>query len=128
MAEESRKPEGVGPWLRRLRDLAQGWVDVPTYTAPLPQADREVIRSSFPDLAAKLTSDGRLPAGHATAQTPSYVDLVFSFGLARLGESGAARELLDRAQGVLGLQDEAHRSLLTAYKYRITQALEGKPH
>jgi hypothetical protein len=63
-----------------------------------------------------------------TAQTSSYVDLIFSFGLARLGESDASRELLSRAEAVLQTLDDAHQFLLTAYRYRITQALEGKPH
>jgi cellulose synthase operon protein C len=57
-----------------------------------------------------------------------YVDLIFSFGLARLGETDASRELLGRAEAVLANADDVHQFLLGAYQYRITQALEGKPH
>lgn len=64
----------------------------------------------------------------ATAQTTAYVDLVFAFGLARLGESDAARDLLARARGVLSTKDDAHAFLYTAFEYRVRQALDGKPH
>ncbi len=57
-----------------------------------------------------------------------YVDLVFSFGLARLGESDASRDLLGKGQAILGKENEVHKFLLEAFQYRISQALEGKPH
>jgi hypothetical protein len=94
----SQRFRAVRQWLTDLADLAQDWIH-----------------------------EGA-NALHTTAQTPAYVDLIFAFGLARLGEGDAARQLLGRAQNVLGLKDDAHQFLLTAYKYRITQALEGKPH
>jgi hypothetical protein len=68
------------------------------------------------------------PAEEATAQTPAYVDLIFSFGLARLGENDAARDLLARARHALHGKDDAHGFLLSAYEFRIRQALGGKPH
>ena len=62
-------------------------------------------------------------------RTAQYIELMFSFGLARLGEAEASRQLLNRAKGVLGEEDhEAHRFLLEAFDYRIRQALAGKPH
>ncbi len=66
--------------------------------------------------------------GHTSAQTAAYVDLIFAFGLARLGEGDPARELLNRAGAALGKKDDAHQWLLAAFKHRIVQALEGKPH
>jgi len=63
-----------------------------------------------------------------TAQTAAYVDLIFSFGLARLGENNQARELLARARHALTKGDDAHNFLYLAFEYRIRQALDGKPH
>ncbi|MBY0231544.1 MAG: hypothetical protein K2W96_19840 [Gemmataceae bacterium] len=60
--------------------------------------------------------------------TPAYVDLAFAYGLARLGESDVARELMARAKDVLAGKDDAHTSLFAAYEWRIKQALDGKPH
>ena len=60
--------------------------------------------------------------------TAAYVDLIFAYGLARLGESDEARRLLTRGQATLSpLKDDAHSALLTAFDYRIRLALEGKP-
>ncbi len=68
------------------------------------------------------------PPPSQTAQTPAYVDLVFAFGLARLGESDPARELLARARQALHNKDDAHVFLYHAFEYRVKQALDGKPH
>jgi hypothetical protein len=57
-----------------------------------------------------------------------YVDLVFAFGLARLGEADASKQLLRGAREVLQDKDPAHVCLLEAFTYRIEEALEGKPH
>ncbi|MFQ3592907.1 MAG: hypothetical protein SNJ82_06915 [Gemmataceae bacterium] len=60
--------------------------------------------------------------------TAAYVDLIFAYGLARLGESDEARRLLTRGQQALSpLKDDAHTALLTAFDYRIRLALDGKP-
>jgi hypothetical protein len=61
-------------------------------------------------------------------KTVSYIDLVFAFCLARLGEAEATRGLLSQATDELLESDDAHQSLLQAFKYRIEQALAGKPH
>jgi hypothetical protein len=62
-------------------------------------------------------------------QTPAYIDLLFAFGLARLGEATAARQLLGQAAAPLGESgDEGHRFLLEAFQYRTEQVLAGKPH
>src|SRR5262249_44563451 len=46
-------------------------------------------------------------------QTPAYIDLLFAFGLARLGEAAAARALVARAAEALeGAGSEAHVFLL----------------
>src|SRR5262249_47746627 len=65
---------------------------------------------------------------HATAQTAAYVELTFAFGLAKLGETDAARELLNKARAVLNSKDDAHQFLAAAYEYRVRQAMDGKRH
>jgi hypothetical protein len=60
--------------------------------------------------------------------TKAYADLLFAFGLARLGESDGARRLLQRARGALNGENQVHRFLLTAFEGRIHNVLNGKPH
>src|SRR3712207_5654722 len=102
--------QGVGSWLRGLRDLAREWVE------------RNGGLLGWIETGGKRVKEFPIP-------TDSYVDLIFSFGLARLGEHDACRELLCRASEVLGgTGDEVHQFLLRACSYRIVQGLEGKPH
>src|SRR5439155_23914554 len=62
-------------------------------------------------------------------QTPVYIDLMFAFGLARLGEVTASRALVDRASATLeAAGGETHSVLLQAFRYRIDQVLAGRPH
>jgi hypothetical protein len=60
--------------------------------------------------------------------TAPYIDLLFAFGMARLGEVDAGKQLLKRASRVLADKDEAHTFLLRSFEYRIDEALEGRPH
>ena len=63
------------------------------------------------------------------APTDAYVDLYFAFGLACVGDRESSHEFLERARETLaGTKSEAHALLLSGYEYRVTQALEGKPH
>jgi hypothetical protein len=72
-----------------------------------------------------------------------FLDLIFAFGLARLGEADSARELLHRAHAALIPRDDGSRRipgpdeherrevqsfLYGVYEYRVKQSLEGKPH
>lgn len=62
-------------------------------------------------------------------QTPAYIDLMFAFGQARLGEASAARELLRRAAAAIEqAEGDAHTFLLQAFQYRVEQVLAGRPH
>ncbi len=67
--------------------------------------------------------------GTTAGPTPmgAYIDLIFGFGLARLGEADTARQMSQRAHAALSGNDVS-LVLLQAYEYRIHQALEGKPH
>jgi hypothetical protein len=99
-----------GRWLRALCDLAQAWVrDTDGLTCWVKEGG-ERKRSDVPNLIN------------------AYVDLIFAFGLAKLGESDAARELLARAQSALNSADDAHTFLLGAFRHRIQQGLDAKPH
>ena len=59
-------------------------------------------------------------------ETHAYIDLVFAFGLARLGEINEARKLLREAGQTLAHADEVHSWLYQAFEFRIQQALDGK--
>ena len=61
-------------------------------------------------------------------QTEAYIDLFFSFGLARLSELEASNRLLQRATAALDGQGQAHEFLLNAYAHRIRQAQQGETH
>ena len=74
-------------------------------------------------------------AGEDVKVNKPYVDLIFAFGLAKLGEVTAARELMTRAGTALLASKEpnrepdlAHEFLLKAFVWRIENALQGKPH
>lgn len=87
----------------RLRELAHRWV------------------------AACHKNGGSQGAGPEPTQ--AYKDLMFAFGLARLGEANEARRVQEAAKQVLGgTKDDVHDFLHGAYSYRIEQALAGKPH
>jgi len=66
--------------------------------------------------------------------TLGYIDLYFAFGLAKLGEVSTARGLVDSARrGLESFPSTSDRGisatfLLKAFRYRIDQALAGKPH
>jgi hypothetical protein len=80
------------------------------------------------DQAKQWTHDkGGIPSA-SEPKTGAYVDLIFAFGLAKLGETNACNPLRERAKDALAEGDEAHSFLLQAYDYRIRRALEGQPH
>jgi hypothetical protein len=101
--------------MRHLRDRAQGWIE----------------RNGF--------------TREQTERTPAYVDLLFAFGLARLGDADTALALCAEARAELiraakpfvtrdsaGRETHhtgnAHSWLASAYEYRIRMALESKTH
>jgi hypothetical protein len=61
--------------------------------------------------------------------TQAYVDLMFAWGHARLGDADAARGLVAEAANVLRpSQGEAHEWLLDAFTYRVEEAIAGHAH
>ena len=68
-------------------------------------------------------------AGEELKVNKPYVDLMFAFGLAKLGEATAAREMMDRATSkLLEKADPVHELLVKGFRHRIENALQGKPH
>lgn len=65
--------------------------------------------------------------GLASNHTQDYLDLLFAFALARLGESSLAQELVQSAGKKLKRNDPVHDWLFEAFAYRIRQLLEGTP-
>ena len=68
------------------------------------------------------TKTGTNPVTHTLA----YVDLMFAFGLARLGEVAEARRLLHDAAAELEHADEVHSWLYAAFAFRVQQAIDSK--
>jgi hypothetical protein len=99
---------------------------------PPISADRPLAH----DLLLRLHRDARAWCSDnvENKRTLPYVDLTFSFGLARLGAADDARRLMQRATDELGSMredgrpDQVHANLLRAYRYRIEQALNGHLH
>lgn len=97
----SMRFRGLGQWLDGLCDKALRWL-----------SKQKVA----------ITAIGK------TAATSAYAELVFAFGLARLGERDASRRRLKHAQEALRLEKKlAHDYLIRAFTLRIDQALAGQP-
>jgi hypothetical protein len=61
--------------------------------------------------------------------TQAYVDLMFAWGHARLGDEATARRLVAEAEERLRpTGNRAHTWLLDAFTYRIEQAIANRPH
>ncbi|MEM8668551.1 MAG: hypothetical protein AAGG48_13615 [Planctomycetota bacterium] len=65
--------------------------------------------------------------GNQDPQTLCYVDLIFSYAFARLGEFTTCHELLHASEESLQNKDVVHRWILDAYTQRIQQAIDGQP-
>ncbi len=92
-------PQSLGKWLSEMAERAQLW-----------------IGNQGPGWTTQV----------CTPRTREYSDLLFAYGLARLGERDACLRLRDRASRVLGDEDVAHFMLLQGFTFRIQQALDGK--
>jgi hypothetical protein len=95
---DSQHCREVREWLKRLCDKVHSWIE-----------------------------DNYDPLDRKTP-TQAYADLLFAFGLARLGEGDDAKRLLQRARNTLNGENRVHRFLLTAFEGRIHNVLDGKSH
>jgi hypothetical protein len=101
-------------WLRTLCDRAQTWV---VETGGL---------TGFVEGRGRRGGPKSVPIN---IPTNGYVDLLFAFALASVGDVTAARELFQRGDAILTQEtDEVHQWLLAAFRYRVLQAMEGKEH
>ena len=64
----------------------------------------------------------------AQGETTAYVDLIFAFGLARIGAEGESRKLHQIAAASLADTDAAHQFLLAGHSWRVEEARAGRPH
>jgi hypothetical protein len=92
-------------WLLALPERLHRWIDANSNIAA-------------PDRPYSFHTDPKL--------TAAYADLMMAFGLARLGDARECQRLKERACEVLGDIDNVHSFLLSAFDYRIQQALDGK--
>ena len=105
-------------------------VELPSFlrTAGSPGADRfRQVKDRFLKLRETVQKWSKENLGLASTTTYAYLDLIYAYGLARLGEATKAQELLDSASKALSgkNKDDIHHWLKEAYKHRIRQALEG---
>lgn len=117
--------------------------DLPTFLrfAGLKNSERlRVVRERMADLhkvarawvEASLKAGGSQPRQTDTTCTPAYADLMFAFGLAKLGESSPAQALADNARRVLTATNPQETRGITAhflakvFQYRVDQALAGE--
>ncbi|MDG1872289.1 MAG: hypothetical protein P8J27_00150 [Mariniblastus sp.] len=66
------------------------------------------------------------PVAGSDPKTKVYADLMFAFGLAKLGEVSRAKSVMTQARDLLTSTDAIHHWLGNAYEYRVTQALNGQ--
>jgi hypothetical protein len=111
-AVEERREEAH--WLRSLRDLAQEWL----------KANDGL--TGWVEKRARKRPTERIPV---SVPSNAYVDLIFAFGLARLGEQAPSLVLLEQAGRILDESGDAvHAFVFRAFTFRIAEALAGKPH
>jgi cellulose synthase operon protein C len=127
--------------LRLLEEGLRAERDLPLflrYAGLKDSARLRIVR----DKALELHQAARKWVAPAPVNLP-YIDLLFAFALARLGESTAAKRLLDEArqamevplrEPIADLAEEqpavaaiTSNYLYKAYRYRVDQALAGKP-
>ena len=100
-------------WMGELRERVQTRLRI-------CEADEEARWNADPE---KLSKDGSWCAN----RTRDYVDLIFAFAAARIGEQEESRRLR-RGAASLADADPAHQILFAAFSWRIDEAEAGRPH
>ncbi|MEZ6127008.1 MAG: hypothetical protein R3C49_28150 [Planctomycetaceae bacterium] len=104
--------------------------DLPTFlrTSGAQSSERfRMVREKVADLHRTVQKWSAQNLGIASEHTSSYIDLIFAFALARLGEHSRASELLATCERELPIGGDAvHRWLFSAYRYRIRMLLDGR--
>lgn len=99
-------------------------LDLPTFLRFSGIQGSERVRGVRDQLTALFT---RIKQWAGPAPTSHYLDLLFAYGMARLGDGDQARKLLQAAQEGLFESDMVHTWLCRAFEHRIRQVLDGKP-
>jgi len=139
----SRMAGGDALQLTRTRDRILGRLfrglsvelDVPTFLRFCgggPGADTTTVGHLAAQLEQLQKKYGKTKRKRSAVEadeklTGAYVDMVFAYGHARLGQSERARELRERASQALPTGDAIHDFLRQAYAARVEHALEGLP-
>jgi hypothetical protein len=114
--------------LRPDQDLP-GFLRSGTGSPGMPSSALGTWLGDLCDQAREWVERDNSPSREGTYFTLAYVDMIFAFGLARLGERAASERLVQRAREVLGsVHDDAHLCLCNAFTYRIEQAWNARPH
>lgn len=128
--------------LQRLLDQGlQAERDLPSFLRYAGHQDSDRLRL-VRDKATELHATVRKWTEHIPQNLP-YVDLLFAFALAKLSEATQAKQLVEDARRVMQVSIPTSRNpqddqkvtaavisnfLFKAFKYRVDQALAGKPH
>lgn len=121
--------------LERLhRDGLSADQDLPSFlrVSGLRTSDRfRVVRDQVKELR-QLAKDW-IRAQPTSPQSPcpytaDYADVIFAYGLAKLGEGQQAKELFDQAKANLLKDRRVNPWLVSAYEHRLRQAIESKPN
>lgn len=85
------------------------------------------VRDQIVDLRGLAKTWSAKHRGTASELTDTYIDLLFSFALARMGEATASQELVESAEKTLAgkTKDAIHSWYLKSLTHRIGQAGEG---
>ncbi len=104
--------------------------DLPAFLRNTATGESErfrVLRDRFDEIQQRVAEWVIEPELSPSSQTKRYVDLIFAYGWARLGDSTRCHQCWSEAEKGLGRADPVHRWLLQAYQQRIQQALNGSP-
>ena len=106
--------------------------DLPAFLRSGLQDDQRFrpVRDRVQQLHTQIRKWSLRNLGDASPLTADYVDLIFAWALAQLGESTRALELLQSAREALveksDSPDPVHQWHLAAYRYRVEQVLHGE--
>lgn len=102
--------------------------DVPGFlrASGLNSAERfRAIHKEIVELHKGVHKWSRKNLGNAAAETKHYIDLIFAYAVARLGEHSQAAALAESAEKELP-KDEVHEWCCAAYRHRIAQVLDNQ--
>ncbi len=103
--------------------------DVPSFLRArgMQAGDRfRAVRDKIVDLRPLVKKWSKKNRKTAAETTEQYIDLIFAYALARLGEATAGLELLNEVTDTFGSDDAIHNWAIGAYGHRVKQAVDGR--